>query len=332
MAGRSIHRPKSASLPRIETRWLGQSSPHYTLRNSHLEEYPLFGTFNKKFFYNHLLPNNAISYRYNPKKSVSGTKLKRIIAKLIKEIKQKKKNLTDFTMIKRSNFNVKKCSGLFIVKFKHYPFVVKVFMETPESFVMHNAKGFEPTFFFYMAGGINRHLLGFTRIKNLENIKKLIENSKKWANKITLPRKWFVLPHQSRWIKIKGENIGRKKKQSTTIPATYCVLSDWIDSERAPSIFNKDDRRTSMELCNFLELAIDPHIDNFIIERSTHKIAIVDTEHFNTVVGIKKKKKFRSYFSWFTYLAGKCLHSMYFRNKAVRKQDQLVQSETKLRY
>jgi len=332
ITGRSVHRPKIPSLPHIETRWLGQSSPYYTLSDSHLEQYPLFGTFNKKYFYDHLLPNDTISYRYNPKKSVRGTEIKQLIETLIKEIKQKKKSFTHFDVIRRSNFNRKKCSGLLIAKCKHHPFVVKMFMETPESFIMYNAKGFEPTFLFYMAGGINRHLLGFTRIKNLENINKLVASSKEWAHRITFPRKWFVLPNQPQWLEIKGDNIGKKKKQYIAIPATYCVVSDWIDGEKTPSIFNKDDRKMCMKLCNFLELSIDPHIDNFIIERSTKKIAIIDTEHFYTVVGIKKKKKFRGYFSWLTYLAGQCTHAMYFRNKADRKQIQLVQSKTRLRY
>ena len=87
-----------------------------------------------------------------------------------------------------------------------------------------------------------------------------------------------------------------------------------------------------MKLCNHLGLAIDPHINNFMIEKNTGKIAIVDTEHFLTLVGIKKRVKFRGYFSWGIYLAGKCAKALFLRDKATRKQAQLVQSNFELTY
>ena len=87
-----------------------------------------------------------------------------------------------------------------------------------------------------------------------------------------------------------------------------------------------------MRLCNYLDLVIDPHIDNFLIERNTGKIAIVDTEHFLSVVGMKKKKKFTGYFSWGLHLAMKCAKEMFFKNKLERRLAQLQESETELRY
>lgn len=327
-----MHRPKNVSIPYIKTKWVGQKEPSYTLKNSHLEEYPVFKTFNEKFFNLHLLPSKKITYRYNSKKTVLGEELKKIVNKLIDEILDGKKKYADFIVLRERDFNQKKKSGLIILKCKHHPFVVKIFMENPRSFVQHKSKGFVPFFFFYMAGGINRHLLGFTRIKNLENMQKLLNQSQRWSKIVTMPRKWFFLPKKNRWIEISGKNIGKKKEQKIKVPGTYCVVSDWVDAERRSSVFKRDDRRTCMELCNYLELAIDPHIDNFLIERKTKKIAIVDTEHFLSVVGMKKKRKFTGYFSWGIYLAKSCAKAMFFRSKADRKFAQTSKSETELKY
>ncbi len=332
MLGRSVHRPKDDSLARIDVRWRGQSKPVYTLRDSHLEKYPIFGTFNETFFNKHQLPDSFLAYRYAPTKKVRGKTLKNYINSLIKEISQKKKKFTDFTVLRSRDFNRRKCSGLIILKCKHHPFVVKIFMENPKTFIMHGSKGIIPAFFFYMSGGVNRHLLGFTRIKNLQLMQVKVQKNKKWKNQVVFPRKWFYLPEKSRWLEITGTNIGTKK-QKIAIPATYCLVSDWIDSERTATVFNRSDRKRCMSLCNCLELGIDPHIDNFLIERKTKKIAIVDTEHFPTVVGIKKKREFRGYFSWISRLGIDCAKSLFFRNKEKRKNVQKMElTETQLLY
>lgn len=329
---RSTHRPRDPMIPNIVTRWLGTKSPTYKLSSSYIEEYPIFKTFNKKFFTAHQLPKKSITYRYNPKQSVQSSEIKKLVEKLIDEVNQGKKVFSDFVTIRKSNFNFKSLSGLLIVKCKRHPFVVKLFIENPETFIKHNSKGFEPIFFFYMAGGINRHLLGFTRVKNLEDVKKRINSHHQWSKRVTLPRKWFILPKKSRWIEITGTNLGTKKTQKIAIPATYCVISDWVNAEKRTSIFNRDNRRTCMKLCNYLEVIVDPHIDNFLIEKGTGKLAIVDTEHFLSVVGMKKRRKFRGYFSWYCYLVSKCVKAMFCRSKAARKDAQLTKSETELRY
>lgn len=330
--GRSVHRPKEKNIPKIETHWLGQTSPSYVLHSSHLEEYPIFKTFNKVFFQENMLPNRNISYRYAPQKSVPGKKIKRLVESLINEIQKKKKRFSDFEVLCKKDFNHSKRSGLIILKCKHHPFVVKLSIENPKTFVQYRSKGFIPTFCFFMAGGVNRHLVGFTRIKNLHIMQKLIADSSEWANRITFPRKWFFLPKQARWIEIVGTNIGTKKTQKIAVPGTYCIISDWIDAQRKTSVFNRNDRKTCMKLCNHLGLAIDPHINNFMIESGTGKIAIVDTEHFLTLVGIKEKMKFRGYFSWGLYLAGKCAKAMFLRDKATRKRAQLAKSDFELVY
>ena len=69
-----------------------------------------------------------------------------------------------------------------------------------------------------------------------------------------------------------------------------------------------------------------------MIEKGTGKIAIVDTEHFLSLVGIKEKMKFKWYFSWGLYLAGKCAKALFLRDKASRKRAQLMSSNTELTY
>jgi len=325
--GRSVHRPKDHCLPRIETRWKGKSKPFFTLTNSHLEYLPLFESFNKDFFCKNILPNKKLTYRYEPTKTVPGKELKKLINKLFQEIRRTNKTYSDFTILRSRDFNRRKCSGLIILKCKHHPFVVKVFIETPETFIKHNSKGLIPAFFFHMAGGINRHLLGFTRIKNLEKIKKMIAKSENWTNLVTFPRKWFFMPKKTKWIEISGYNIGAHGNQKTSLPGTYCIISDWVNAERISSVFNREDRRKCMQLCNYLDLVIDPHIDNFLIEKNTKKVAIVDTEDFHRVVGLKEKKKFTGYFSWFSHMAAKCLHSLFLRTKRTRRSIQSAQCD-----
>ena len=326
----SPHRTsKKSSLHTIETRWLGTSSPTFALRHSCLQEYPIFGTFNKKYFQNNIIPNRSISYRYTPENQVEGSELKNLIEGLIEEIRQKKKKFSEFKVLRESDFNRKNDSGLIILKCKKYPFVVKVFMETPCTFVRYKSKGIIPKLFFYMSGGVNRHLLGFTRIKNLENIRKKIAASSIWSNKVTFPRKWFYLPSKTKWIEITGYNIEKKNNQRIVIPGTYCIVADWIDATRITSVFSKKDRKQTIELCSYLDLAIDPHIDNFMIERSSGKFAIVDTEHFLTVAGMKKKKKFSSHFSWLADLAVSCIKAILFCGP--KKQTEEA-SETELLY
>ena len=87
-----------------------------------------------------------------------------------------------------------------------------------------------------------------------------------------------------------------------------------------------------MELCNYLDLWIDPHIDNFMPEKGTDKIVIVDTEHFPSFVGLKEPVTFSGYLSWYTYLATKCLKSMFFRTKKERRQAQLIPHRMALNY
>ena len=320
--GRSVHRPKDPRTPEICVRHLGQTQKYF-LASFHLEKYPLFETFDKEFLLEQTLPARPIPFRHG-NGSVRSTVLEEKIEGLLQEVRKHKKHYTDFKVLVDHNFNHKQQCGLLIVKFKDYPFVLKLFMETPQTFVEPFQKGFEPTFFFYMGGGVNRHLSGFTRIKNLHVINERLAQSAYWSERVVTPRKWFWMPKKPEWLEISGKNIGPEKTIITHIPAVYGIIADAIDCGEKFSIHNKEHTQLSLNLCNYLDLWIDPHIPNFMFEKNTGKIAVVDTEHFPTVVGLKETPQFQSYTDWYMYLINKCGQNMIF----CTKQDLLALQET----
>lgn len=319
---RSILRPTDHPTPRITTQWDGDSTT-YSLKDSHLEEYPLFKTFDHDFFYSHILPTEPLTYRNEPQKTVEHEIINDLIEDLLQEINKKKRKYTHFTVLRRKNFNRRKKCGMMTLKFNEYPFILKVCIETPKSFVNPNCKGLDNIWFFPMGGGVNRHLAGFTRIKNLEIIKEKIAQSPYWSTIIDMPRKWHWVSKNTRNIELTGYNIGPKPTIKTKIPGTYCIIADAISFEKQFEPGNPEDTQTALALCNYLENWIDAHIDNFMIEKNTGKTVIIDTEHFPTVVGMKERKIFDTYFEWYSYLASKCARDWFFRTKKERIQIQM---------
>jgi hypothetical protein len=298
------------------THWKGDTAHSHYLQSPFLDGYPFFEIFDKKYFDDHLLPKGSISLRYDPSKSASSADLSALIETLIKEVGEKKSSYSHFTILRDSNFNRRRQSGLLIVKCKEYPFVVKLFMETPDMFVKPYRKGFYPMFFYFMGGGVNRHLSGLTRIKNAEACRELINNSPYWKARVDIPRKWFWLPGDPRWITISGGNIGKYKQVSIDIPGIYCIVADLINIERTMTLTNHDDRTESMALCNTAKFIIDPHIDNFMIERDSKKVVIIDTEHFPTMVGLKKEiGHYTSQTAWYVDLSLKAVDDIFLRDK-----------------
>ena len=119
-----------------------------------------------------------------------------------------------------------------------------------------------------------------------------------------------------------------KKKITTILPGTYAVIADAINTEQNMTISQKEMNKIIMQLCNDLDVIVDPHSDNFIFKYNKEKkdftIVIIDTEHFPTIVGLKEKKRFRNHYSWYLYLAGKCFYDGYLRTK-----DQRYYAQTK---
>ncbi len=323
---RSPHRPVDKQIPTMHARYLNDSTV-YSLKNSHLEEV-VFRVFDKKHFYKNLLPQTDITFRYDNNKSVSGKTLSILIEELLIELQylpknQKKINFKNFTIIKDQNTETSYYTGLFILRFKNYPFILKLFIETPESFVDPLAKGLEPNVFFYTAGGISRHLLGFTRIKNLQEIQRLTQADPYWSVKIDFPRKWFWLPKKPHWIHLEGWNIGPNKHITSTIPGTYAIVCDEIIWSEPFNLQNPEQRSIVMAYSNFLEHRIDAHINNFGIEKGSKLIVPIDFERFLIAVGMDKKY-FSCYFDWYIYLSDKMVSSMMFRNKYDRRRAQYL--------
>ena len=317
LSARSIYRPFDLQMPSITASWVSDKKKH-TLRKYYLEEYSLFQLFDKEFFESHLLPDEPILFRNGSNKFVTKEKLTKQIDYLLQEIKAGKRTFTYFSILQSKDYNFKKSSGLLILKSNDFPFVIKLFIETPDSFVNPFDKGIEPIFVFFMGGGINRHLLGFTRIKNREIIQKRLKEST-WANLIDIPRKWHWVPKNTKWIEIVGKNIGSSEHQMIRFPGTYCIIADAIQAERTPSLFNSFDTKMALDLCNYLDIWIDPHMKNFMIERGTGKFIIVDTEHFPSFVGLREKTTFASYSKWYFYLAGKCWKNAFMQTKKERR-------------
>lgn len=281
------------------------------MRDKRLRYHPFFRTFDYSYLKKKQLPRKMF-YRNDSGTFASGKEFGAHIEATIDEIANHKKDFTHFTVLTNRNFNFHKKCGILILKHKDHPFIVKLFIESPETFADPNCKGFEPVFFFPMGGGVNRHLSGFTRIKNLESVRKLIAESPSWAALIDTPRKWFWCSQQCDWLKLTGTNFKEGAKIVKKIPSTYAIVADAIESARTFSVLNKDDRDMAMAFCNYIDNRIDPHIDNFLVEKGTGKIVIIDTEHFPTIVGLYEKVEFKGYTDWYMYLMNKCFNDWYF--------------------
>lgn len=329
---RSPFRKPERELPEISTRWTGGTQT-YTLKDSHLEEYPLFA-FHERDLAGYLLPEGKITYRNDSTQSVQGAELSALIEHIVSEVREGKKKFTHFTLLQKKNFSRKQCCGLIVLKCKHHPFVLKLFIETPQTFAGPYGKGIEPICFFYMGGGANRHLTGLTRIKNATLVNSHISKLPHWNTIVETPRKWFWLPKNNRMIEITGKNICNKKEMHTRLPAVYGVVADAIETKKEIPIPIQQKKKMVMSLCNDLEMKIDPHYNNFIFledgTKTGFKIVIVDTEHFPTIVGLKKKKRFRNHNSWYQYLAAKCFGDTYLRTKQRRRKEQTNRSKLAL--
>ncbi len=319
---RSTLRPDDPTIPQLTIWQTDKPQKKYRLIDTHLEPYPIFEVFDPKHFKKKLLPNTTISYRYDPKKNIQAHILSRLIEELLIEIKQRKKNFSDFTIISSKNFNRRKGIGMMVVKFKEYPFIFKLYIESPKTFINPFGKGLDNIWFFSMGGGTNRHIAGLTRIKNLDLVQERLDNNQELSEQFGVPRKWHWLPEKSTWLEIEGRM--QSKTLKTKIPAVFGIIADAIEGHNDLSLFNEKHTSIVLGLTNYLEHIIDSHIDNFMLEPKTKKIIIIDTEHFPSVVGIKEKVTFNNYIEWFSYLMNRCAKNWFFRTKKDRLIAQTV--------
>ncbi|MFI5333276.1 MAG: hypothetical protein ACHQVS_04210 [Candidatus Babeliales bacterium] len=297
--------------PTIAVRFIDDNTTYY-LSSNFIWEWPLFHTFDKEFLNQHQLPSTHIPYRNEPTQSVEGKTLHTLLEELVREVQAGKKVFTHFTVLGDRTSCTKLRAGSLILTCNKYPFVIKLFIENPEIFVKPLKKGgfqgFASFIIQLVCGGINRHLAGFTRIKNLLTIKALIAQNPKWAERIDLPRKWFWTPSNSKGLIITGNNF-ESKNLCITIPSIYCIIADAIESEKIMHWSHANDRAslkkmalTAFDFCKDIDFRIDVNPNNFIIERNTKKIVVIDTEHLPTLAGITRRPKNISglvSFAWF---------------------------------
>jgi len=318
LQARSIFRKQDPHIPQISIRWKGARK---TIKRSswHYNEYPLFTTFKHDYLFSHFVPREGITFTQNNLDRADPATLNRLIEELLIEIKKGKKIYKHFDIVTTKNFNHRKRCGVLVLKFKMYPLVLKLFIETPRTFVDLYSKGFENQFLFYMSGGINRHVAGLTRIKNLELINNQIADHRTWKNRVFTPRKWFWLPQRAYWIQIDGKNISDKNQLTTQLPGTYGIIADAIDTKENISLSTLERSKLIMQLCVDLHLFVDPHEDNFVIkyneQMDDYCISIVDTEHFPSIVGLKEEPFFNNHFEWYVYLMSKCFQDMFLQTK-----------------
>ena len=319
--GYSVYRPGYTKLPCLETRWLDdlQDTRVYRFVHSHLEAYP-FRLFNRDYFEAHKLPAGPISFRYDPSQQVTGQELSNELEVLLEEVKTGCRKFSNFVVLQDKDFNWKYRYGLAVFKCTKYPFVVKLFIETPKGLTNPFKKGLEPAFFFFMSGGVNRHMLGFTRIPNLEMINKRLEADAYWQSRIVTPRKWYWQPRDMSWIELRGYNMGVEPFIQTVIPSTYAIVADLMEMHNTLAMHRKTDRILGMRVCEFFELNVDPHITNFLYEKGTRRIVIVDTEHFPSIVGYRRAYHFNSYVTWYGHMMAKCLKDIFWRTKPMREK------------
>lgn len=311
-AQRSIHRPKDPLIPSIEV-WSTNDPTHRYLTDEYLRPIPLLRSFDHEHFKKNLVPAQGIRYDNNSR-IFTHIAINRIINNLLKEIRQRKKTYTDFIILKDSGFARRKQCGLLILKFKHYPFVLKLFMEPPQSFVNPYDKGFEVACIF-SSGGSLRHTLGFSRIKTLNYVREKIKNNPRWRDRIILPRKWFWQPEKPCWLHIKTHNLGSQKTEHIIIPSLYGIIADELIKDPSQSA----DHTELMAFSKFLEHRIDPHTKNFFIEKNTKKIALIDTELFPLILGFTQRIDPQdSYLNWYMHLAGKFVRKRLGSTKAER--------------
>jgi hypothetical protein len=318
----AIHRTTFNKLPRIITYYEHDPKNIYHLTNTHLELQPLISFYDHDFLHNHFLPYGIIQPRYAGVTPCTGKEIENTIFAMIDLIMKTKKSCKktdEYTVLKDDDFNYKKHAGIIILKSHRYPFVIKLFMENPESFVHPYNKGFIPAITFCVSGGTNRYLSGFTRIKNLEALQKIIQQHDYWKKTLDTPRKWFWTPPNGNYFILETRNLGDHNYR-LKFPCIYAIVCDEINIIRPLSMLKTCDRKLANQIGILFEERLDRHIDNFVYEKKTKKIIILDTEHYPSIFGLKESWHVGdTYGQWYGKLALKFINDNFLRDKATRQ-------------
>jgi hypothetical protein len=254
---------------------------------------------------------HPISHRYQPDHTTSGALIAELIQTVVDQLllhNTRHPIFEQITFLKSSDFKFEEGAGLIVFKFKEHPFVVKLFIETPELFAHPAKKGLVQKAMFAMSGGGGRHISGLARIKNRVVVKEMVEQHPYWKRRIDLPRKWFFLPKGNRWLEIKAVNF-KSPQESCVIPSIYAIVCDEVKGSKL-SFFSEHDRTTILSLVRDMDSRLDPFLANYVRE-DDGTIVIIDTEHFPSSLGLHHKQYVGSYTGWYASLAAKYLHTCY---------------------
>lgn len=332
---RSIHREPNPTIPYITVKssntqyeqLAGKKKSKKTKTNKFQSKFLRLKTLKKPFknsnFKKYMLPNGNIKFRKGDQ-SVNSAILKAHNEHVLQEILKGHKQFTHFTVIADEAFNYNNISGFIVLKNKQYPFVLKLFIEHPHTFVDPLNKGIKASLLFVFNGNM-RHLSGFTRIHNLHVAKKALSKDPEYRYYIDFPRKWFWLPQSKPFLIIDWHDQYYKHHETIKIPAIYGIVCDFIEIDK--KIQQKEIhtlRQISVDIGNYLHNIIDSNVDNFVPEKNSNKIVIVDTEHFPTMIGLEKEMNANGYIQWYIELAAKHLRTTLLRPKQQRIKDQLI--------
>ena len=329
--GRSVHRVSNPTIPCIRVKSTNQAYTDRwpktkkrqicTLQSKFSRLSTLKGPLKRNNFKKRLLPADTITYR-SSNKTVQTDAIKEASEKLLEELLSGKTKFESFTILKDRDFNYKTLSGLLVVKFKEHPFVLKLFIEHPHTFVKPMENSFEASCIFVLSGTM-RHLSGLTRIQNLENAKKALSKDAQYKYFIDFPRKWYWMPKNNTWLDIEWNDKNSDSSEQIKIPSIYGIVCDYIETDKK---LQKQElhtlRQISVDVANYLHYIIDPHVDNFVPEKNSKKVVIIDTEHFPSLAGLSREMNANGYIQWYLELTGKFIKSYLLRSKQTRIKDQ----------
>lgn len=292
------------------------TTPHsYARTSSHYKKNPIFTIFDYQFFRTHMIPQAGITDQHDHP-MISKDALNNILNEIFNGLIERQSPLPHCTIMHDANFNYTTLCGLIMLKLNDYPLVIKLFRETAESFVSPFTKGFEPTTFFFMSGGANRHISGLSRIPNRERLLALVGADPRWKKIVHIPRKWYWAPEPIAWLRISGYHIDGIAQLSTKIPATYAIVADYINLEQKTDLDIETQKKLIMDLATVCSLHLDPHMKNFVIssEDGPH-VTIIDTEDHACMTGLTEPITYTNHLEWYAVLTGKFLKNILFNIK-----------------
>ena len=287
----------------------------YSLRSPYLRIDTISKAFDHDFFEKHYLPNNQIINFRNGNGSVNSNIISKLAQQFVLDIKTGKQDFSDFIILKSRDFNWKQLSGLLVAKYKDYPFVLKLSIEHAGTMVDPYSKSIESRFVFIVGGNI-RHLSNFTRISNLEDIKKILMYNPYYLDNVDFPRKWYWQPENNYNLEILWHASPYKSEELFSIPSIYAVISDYIDVDT--TIPQQELNKVAMKISTDTDFRIDPHAGNTVIEKGSTRYSLLDTENFRIMTGLDHTLSAKKYSSWLLEISATCIKVYSGRTKQER--------------